>query len=72
MGRGEFSLLGDGGAPGGDGDEALDDVAFFAVVVFGASEGVILGRHAVGEIEEAADLLGRVDGAPGFVQYGGV
>ena len=69
---GEFLLLGGGGAPDGDRDEVFEDVAFFGVVVFGAGEGVVFGRYAVGEIEDAADLLGRVDGAPGFVQYGGV
>ena len=72
MGAGAFLLEGDGGAPEGDRDEVFEDVAFFAAMVFGAGEGVVFGRHAVGEIEEAADLLGRVDGALRFMQYGGV
>jgi len=72
MRAGEFLFLGDGCTPGGDRDEVFDDVAFFAAVVFGAGEGVVLGRHAIDEIEVAADLLGRVDGALSFVQYGGV
>ncbi len=41
-------------------------------MVFGAGKGVVFGRHVIGEIEEATDLLGRVDGALRFVQYGGV
>ena len=53
---------GDGGAPDGDGDNLFEPVTFFA-----AGEGAVFGRHAVGKIEGAADLLGREDGAAGFV-----
>jgi hypothetical protein len=67
VGSSEFSFLSDGVAPEGDGDDVFDGVAFFAAVVFAIGEGVIFGRHAVGEVEEAADLLGRMDRAPGFV-----
>ena len=57
-----FLFLGDGGAPDGDGDDLFEPVGFFAV-----GEGVVFGRHAVWKIEVAADLLGREDGAAGFV-----
>ena len=67
-----FCSLGGGGAPDGDRKEVFEDMAFFGVVVFGAGEGVVFGRYAIREIEDAADLLGRVDGALGFMQYGGV
>jgi hypothetical protein len=69
---GEFLLLGGGGTPDGDREEVFEDVACFGVVVFGGGEGVVFRRYAVGEIEDAADLLGRVNRALSFMQYGGV
>ncbi len=68
MRTGEFLLLGGGSAPDGDREDVFDHMAFFAAMVFGAGEGVVLGWHAVDEIEEAADLLGRVDGTLRFMQ----
>ena len=55
-------FFGDGGAPDGDGDDLFEPVRSF-----GAGEGAVFGRHTVDEVEGAADLLRREDGAVGFV-----
>ena len=65
---GEFLFFGGGGDPGGDGTGLFDGVAFFVAIVFAVGEGVILGRDAVGELEVAVGLLGRVDGALEFAE----
>src|SRR6185437_16687666 len=64
----ELLLFGGIGDPGGDGARLFDSVAFFVAVVFAVGEGVILGRDAVGELEVAISLLGRVDGALEFAE----
>ena len=56
------------GDPGFDRAGLFDGVTFFVAVVFAISEGVILGRDAVGEFEIAIGLLGRVDGAFEFAE----
>ena len=66
VGSCEFLFPGDGGAPDRDGDDVFDGVAIFAAVIVAAGKRVAFG-HAVGEIEVAADLLGRMNGAAGFV-----
>jgi hypothetical protein len=57
----ELLFFGDGGAPDGDWNHLFEPVGFFA-----GGEEVVFRRHAVGKIEVAADLLGRVNGAAGF------
>ncbi len=60
-------LFGDG-KPGGEGTGLFNSVAFFAAIVFAIGEGIIFGRDAVGEFKVAVGLLGRMDGAPGFLE----
>ena len=68
----ELLLFGDSGAPDGEGDDLFDGVASFSAMVFAIGERVVFRRHAVGELEGAADLLGRVNVAVGFAQqFGG-
>jgi hypothetical protein len=57
---------GDGVTPEGERDDVFDSVAFAAVIL--ACQGRVFGWYAVGEIEDAADLLRRMDEAAGFTQ----
>jgi hypothetical protein len=59
-------FLGGGGTPGGDWEDLLDDVVGFTTTICVPGEGGIVGRYAIGEIEGAADLLGRVDSTSEF------
>jgi len=63
----ESLFFGNGGAPDGDRDHLFEPAGFFA-----GGEGLVFRRHAVGKIEAAADLLGRMNGAAGFAQQLGV